>query len=141
MKHKQVTYGAEARASLLAGIDAMADAVRMTLGPKGRNAVLDIGEAGPLITNDGVTVAGEIELKDVAERQGARLLKQVAEATTAIGGDGTTTATVLAQAIVRHGIKNVSAGADPMALKRGIEHAAAQVVASLKEQSREIDGT
>src|SRR3954454_23512834 len=123
MKHKQVNYGAEARASLLAGIDAMADAVRMTLGPKGRNAVLDIGEAGPLITNDGVTVAGEIELYDVLARQGARLAKSAAEAAVGVAGDGTTTAALLTQAIVRHGIRNVSAGADPIALRRGMTRA------------------
>ena len=92
MAHKQITYGADARAALLAGIDAVADAVKVTLGPKGRNVVLDIGDGGPLITNDGVTVAGEIELFDVLARQGARLVKAAAEATTGISGDGTTTA-------------------------------------------------
>ena len=106
--------------ALLAGIDAVADAVKVTLGPKGRNVVLDIGEGGPLVTNDGVTVAGEIELFDVLERQGARLVKAAAEATTGIAGDGTTTAVLLTQAIVRHGIRNASAGADPIALRRGI---------------------
>ena len=95
MAHKQITYGADARAALLAGIDAVADAVKVTLGPKGRNVVLDIGEGGPLVTNDGVTVAGEIELFDVLARQGARLVKAAAEATTGIAGDGTTTAVVL----------------------------------------------
>ena len=139
MAHKQLTYGADARAALLAGIDAVADAVKVTLGPKGRNVVLDIGDGGPLVTNDGVTVAGEIELVDVLARQGARLVKAAAEATTAIAGDGTTTAALLTQAIVRHGIRNVSAGADPIALRRGIERAVEQVVAHLRdEQSREV---
>jgi len=139
--HKQITYGAEARAALLAGIDAVADAVKVTLGPKGRNVVLDIGEGGPLITNDGVTVAGEIELWDVLERQGARLVKSAAEGTVGVAGDGTTTAALLTQALVRHGIRNVSAGADPVALRRGIERAVGQVVAHLgNEQSREVAG-
>src|SRR3954447_8880585 len=128
MGHKQITYGAEARAALLAGIDAVADAVKVTLGPKGRNVVLDIGEAGPLITNDGVTVAGEIELFDVRERQGARLVKAAAEGAVGVAGDGTTTAVLLTQAIVRHGVRNVSAGADPIALRRGIGYAVEQVV-------------
>ena len=138
MAHKQLTYGSEARAGLLAGIDAVADAVKLTLGPKGRNVVLDVGDGGPLVTNDGVTVAGEIELTDMLARQGARLVKETAEATHAIAGDGTTTAALLTQAIVRHGIRNLSAGADPIALRRGIERAVEQVVANLREQSREI---
>src|SRR6478735_10047786 len=141
MGHKQITYGAEARAALLAGIDAVADAVKVTLGPKGRNVVLDIGEGGPLITNDGVTVAGEIELWDVLERQGARLVRSAAESTVGIAGDGTTTAALLTQAIVRHGIQNLSAGADPIALRRGITRAVDQVVEHLREvQSREVAG-
>ena len=141
MAHKQLTYGADARAALLAGIDAVADAVRVTLGPKGRNVVLDIGEGGPLITNDGVTVTGEIELANMLERQGAGLVKAAAEATTAIAGDGTTTAALLTQAIVKHGIRNLSAGAEPIALRRGVERAVAQVVAHLREeQSQEVAG-
>ena len=127
MPGKEITYGADARAGLLAGIDAVANAVKVTLGPKGRNVVLDIGEAGPLVTNDGVTVAGEVELFDVLARQGARLVKAAAEATTGISGDGTTTAVLLTQAIVRHGIRNASAGAEPIALRRGMARAVAQV--------------
>src|SRR4051794_3883093 len=139
MSHKQITYGAEARAALLAGIDAVADAVKVTLGPKGRNVVLDIGDGGPLITNDGVTVAGEIELVDVLERQGARLVKVAAERAAGVAGDGTTTAALLTQALVRHGIRNVAAGADPIALRRGIGRAVEQVVTHLRvEQSREV---
>jgi chaperonin GroEL len=141
MGHKQITYGAEARAALLAGIDAVADAVKPTLGPKGRNVVLDIGDGGPLITNDGVTVAGEIELPDVRERQGARLVKAAAEGAVGVAGDGTTTAALLTQAIVREAIRNVSAGADPIALRRGIARAVEQAVAHLREkQSRAVAG-
>ena len=141
MGHKQITYGAEARLALLAGIDAVADAVKVTLGPKGRNVALDIGDGGPLITNDGVTVAGEIELWDVRERQGARLVKSTAEATVAVAGDGTTTAALLTQAIVRHGVRHISAGGEPNALRRGIARAVEQVVAHLRDvQSREVTG-
>src|SRR3954469_16486220 len=141
MRHKRITYGADARLALLAGIDAVADAVKVTLGPKGRNVVLDIGDGGPLITNDGVTVAGEIELWDVRQRQGARLVKSTAEATVAVAGDGTTTAALLTQALVRHGVRNISAGADPIALRRGIARAVEQVVAHLRDvQSREVTG-
>jgi len=138
---KALLYGEDARLSLLAGIDAVANAVKVTLGPKGRNVVLDIGDAGPLLSKDGVTVAGEIELTDVFERQGARLAREVAVSTTGKSGDGTTTATLLTQAILRHGMSVVTAGADPNALRRGIEHAVKQVVAHLKDvQSRDLDG-
>ena len=111
----------------MAGIDAVADTVKVTLGPRGRNVVLAHGTGGPTITNDGVTIAGEIELGDTFANQGAQLVRHVASATNEVAGDGTTTATVLAQAIVRHGIRNVAAGADPMALRRGIERAVEQV--------------
>jgi chaperonin GroEL len=137
---KRLTYGADARAALLAGVDAVADAVKVTLGPRGRNAVLDIGEGGPLVTNDGITVAAEIELLDVLARQGARLVREAAATTNQVSGDGTTTAVVLAQALAREGIRNVTAGADPLALRRGIEAAVRQVVAHLRdEQSRAVE--
>src|SRR4051794_32137397 len=128
---KELRYNAEARAALLAGIDAVADAVKVTLGPKGRNVMLALGTGDVVVTNDGVTIAGEIELSELFERQGARLVKEVARETNDIAGDGTTTATVLAQAIVRHGLRNVAGGADPLALRRGIELAVAQVVEHL----------
>src|SRR5581483_11428019 len=140
MAHKELKYDAEARAALQAGVDGVADAVKVTLGPKGRYVVLDKKFGAPTITNDGVTIAREIELEDVFENQGAQLVREVATATNDVAGDGTTTATVLAQAIVREGLKNVAAGANPMALKRGIESAVEQVVEHLKSQSKDIDG-
>src|SRR6202011_1843755 len=121
---KQLAYDAEARAALKRGVDDVAGAVKITLGPKGRNVVLDKKFCSPTITNDGVTIAKEIELADPFENMGAQLVKEVASKTNDIAGDGTTTATVLGQAIVHEGLKNVAAGADPMALKRGIETAA-----------------
>jgi chaperonin GroEL len=130
---KELRYEAEARAALLAGIDAVADAVKVTLGPKGRNVMLALGTGDVVVTNDGVTIAGEIELEPLFERQGARLVKEVALATNNVAGDGTTTATLLAQAIVRHGLRNVAAGADPLALRRGIEIAVRQVVEHLRD--------
>jgi chaperonin GroEL len=136
---RELQFGAEARATLMAGIDAVADTVRVTLGPRGRNVVLAQLTGSPTITNDGVTIAGEIQLEDTFTNQGAQFVRHVAAATNEVAGDGTTTATLLAQAIVRHGIRNVTAGADPMALRRGIEHAVEQVVRHLREeQSREI---
>src|SRR2546428_1467475 len=137
---KQLKFDEEARASLLKGINIMANAVKATLGPKGRNVVIDKKFGSPTITKDGVTVAKEIELQDKYENMGAQMLKEVASKTSDIAGDGTTTATVLAQAIVREGLKNVAAGANPMGLKRGIEKAVDLVVENLKEQSKEISG-
>src|ERR1700760_2900889 len=140
MANKEIKYNSEARAALEAGVDAVANAVKVTLGPKGRYVVLDKKFGAPTITNDGVTIAREIEVEDVFENQGAQLVREVATATNDVAGDGTTTATVLAQAIVREGLKNVSAGANPMALKRGIETAVNQIVDNLKSQSTEING-
>src|SRR5579884_330437 len=140
MAHKELKYEAEARKALEQGVDAVANAVKVTLGPKGRYVVLDKKFGAPTITNDGVTIAREIEVEDVFQNQGAQLVREVATATNDVAGDGTTTATVLAQAIVRDGLKNVSAGANPMALKRGIETAVEKVVENLKSQSTEIWG-
>jgi chaperonin GroEL len=140
MAHKELKYGAEARKSLEAGVDAVANAVKVTLGPKGRYVVLDKKFGAPTITNDGVTIAREIEVEDVFENQGAQLVREVATATNDVAGDGTTTATVLAQAIVRQGLKNVAAGANPLALKRGIEKAVNEVVANIASQSKEVSG-
>jgi chaperonin GroEL len=141
MPHKELKYDAEARAALQAGVDGVANAVKVTLGPKGRYVVLDKKFGAPTITNDGVTIAREIELEDVFENQGAQLVREVATATNDVAGDGTTTATLLAQTMVRSGLKNVAAGANPLALRRGIEKAVDQVVDSLRDkQSREIGG-
>jgi len=140
MAHKELKFNEDARRALERGVNILADAVKVTLGPKGRYVVLDKKFGAPTITNDGVTIAREIELEDVFENQGAQLVREVATATNDVAGDGTTTATVLAQAIVREGLKNVAAGANPMALKRGIEQAVDAVVENLKEQSKEIDG-
>src|ERR1700716_1835098 len=140
MAHKELKFSEEARRSLQRGVDILADAVKVTLGPKGRYVVLDKKFGAPTITNDGVTIAREIEVEDVFENQGAQLVREVATATNDVAGDGTTTATVLAQAIVREGLKNVAAGANPMGLKRGIEAAVEAVVEDLKKQSVEING-
>src|SRR5918999_3797374 len=140
MPHKELKYDQEARTALESGVDAVADAVKVTLGPKGRYVVLDKKFGAPTITNDGVTIAREIEVEDPFENQGAQLMREVATATTDVAGDGTTTATVLGQAIVREGLKNVAAGANPMARKRGIEQAVESVVDDLKSQSKEISG-
>ncbi|HLX77749.1 MAG TPA: chaperonin GroEL, partial [Acidimicrobiales bacterium] len=140
MAHKELKFNEDARRSLERGVNILADAVKVTLGPKGRYVVLDKKFGAPTITNDGVTIAREIEVEDVFENQGAQLVREVATATNDVAGDGTTTATVLAQAIVREGLKNVSAGANPMALKRGIETAVAAVVDDIKSQSKEISG-
>src|SRR5881227_245247 len=140
MAHKELKYDQEARAALEAGVDAVANAVKVTLGPKGRYVVLDKKFGAPTITNDGVTIAREIEVEDVFKNQGAQLVREVATSTNDVAGDGTTTATVLAQTIVRHGLKNVAAGANPMALKRGIETAVESVVDDLKKQSKAVDG-
>ncbi|MGO9447951.1 MAG: chaperonin GroEL [Solirubrobacteraceae bacterium] len=140
MAHKEIKYDGEARKALEAGVDAVANAVKVTLGPKGRYVVLDKKFGAPTITNDGVTIAREIEVEDVFENQGAQLVREVATATNDVAGDGTTTATVLAQAIVKQGLKNVAAGANPLALKRGIEKAVDQVVANIASQSKEVSG-
>ncbi len=140
MAHKELKYEAEARKALEQGVDAVANAVKVTLGPKGRYVVLDKKFGAPTITNDGVTIAREIEVEDVFQNQGAQLVREVATATNDVAGDGTTTATVLAQAIVRQGLKNVAAGANPLALKRGIERAVDQVVKNIEQQSTEISG-
>ena len=140
MAHKELKFNEEARRALERGVNILADAVKVTLGPKGRYVVLDKKFGAPTITNDGVTIAREIELEDVFENQGAQLVREVATSTNDVAGDGTTTATVLAQAIVREGLKNVAAGANPMGLKRGIESAVEQVVEHLKSQSKEVSG-
>jgi chaperonin GroEL len=140
MAHKELKFSEDARRALQRGVDTLADAVKVTLGPKGRYVVLDKKFGAPTITNDGVTIAREIEVEDVFENQGAQLVREVATATNDVAGDGTTTATVLAQAIVREGLKNVSAGANPMGLKRGIETAVEAVVENLKSQSKNVSG-
>jgi chaperonin GroEL len=140
MPHKELKYAEDARKALEGGVDAVANAVKVTLGPKGRYVVLDKRFGAPTITNDGVTIAREIEVEDVFQNQGAQLVREVATATNDVAGDGTTTATVLAQAIVHAGMKNVSAGANPLALKRGIEVAVEQVVDDIKAQAKEISG-
>lgn len=135
---KQITFNLEARNALKEGVDALANAVKVTLGPKGRNVILEKSFGAPAITKDGVTVAKEIELKDKEQNLGAQLVKEVASKTNDVAGDGTTTATVLAQAIITSGLKNVTAGANPMDLKRGIDKAVAQVVTELKKMSKEV---
>jgi chaperonin GroEL len=140
MAHKELKFNEDARRSLERGVNILADAVKVTLGPKGRYVVLDKKFGAPTITNDGVTIAREIEVEDVFENQGTQLVREVATATNDVAGDGTTTATVLAQAIVREGMKNVAAGANPMALKRGIETAVDAVVENLKTQSKDVSG-
>src|ERR671910_2859509 len=135
---KQITYGDQSRQQVLRGVNRLADAVRVTLGPKGRNVVLDKKFGAPLITKDGVTVAKEIDLKDPLENMGAQMVKEVASKTSDVAGDGTTTATRLAQGLFRGGIKMVVAGANPMELKRGIEKAVEAIVAELKEASKPV---
>ncbi|MFN8095324.1 MAG: chaperonin GroEL [Vicinamibacteria bacterium] len=137
---KQITYGNESRQAVLRGVNRLADAVKVTLGPKGRNVVLDKKFGSPLITKDGVTVAKEIDLKEPLENMGAQMVREVASKTSDIAGDGTTTATVLAQAIYREGIKNVTAGANPMDIKRGIEKAVGAVTEELKKLSKPVKG-
>ena len=137
---KQIKFGEDARKSLLEGVNKLADTVKVTLGPKGRNVVLDKSFGAPLITNDGVTIAKDIELEDKFENMGARLVKEVSEKTNDVAGDGTTTATVLAQAMIKEGVKNVAAGADPMAMKRGIDKAVKSAVEELKNISVPVNG-
>ena len=136
----QITYGDSSRQAILRGVNSLANAVKVTLGPKGRNVILDKSYGSPTITKDGVTVAKEIDLKDALENMGAQMVKEVASKTSDVAGDGTTTATVLAQAIYREGAKNVTAGANPMAIKRGIEKAVAAITAELKKMSKPVTG-
>lgn len=135
---KQIIYGEEARKALQAGIDKLSDTVKITLGPKGRNVVLDKKYGAPLITNDGVTIAKEVELEDAFENMGAQLVKEVATKTNDVAGDGTTTATLLAQALVREGMKNVAAGANPMVVKKGMQMAVDAVVAAIKDEAKPV---
>ena len=138
---KKIVYGIDARNALLRGVDQLADTVKITLGPKGRNVVLDKKYGAPLITNDGVTIAKEIELEDAAENMGAQLVREVATKTNDAAGDGTTTATLLAQALIRDGMKNVTAGANPMVLRRGIQKAVDAAVEALRANSKKVNGT
>lgn len=137
---KEIKFSEDSRRAMLRGVDALADAVKVTLGPKGRNVVLERKFGSPLITNDGVTIAKEIELEDAFENMGAQLVKEVATKTNDIAGDGTTTATVLAQAIIREGLKNVAAGANPMVVRKGIEKAVATAVSRIQDISKPIEG-
>ena len=138
MAAKEVKFSRDARERMLRGVDILADAVKVTLGPKGRNVVLEKKWGAPTITNDGVSIAKEIELEDPYEKIGAELVKEVAKKTDDVAGDGTTTATVLAQALVREGLRNVAAGANPMALKRGIEKAVEKVTETLLKSAKEV---
>src|ERR1700757_1446459 len=137
---KQIVYAENSRQAILRGVNQLADAVKVTLGPKGRNVVLEKKFGGPNITKDGVTVAKEIELKDPLENMGAQMVREVASKTSDVAGDGTTTATILAQAIFREGVKSVAAGANPMALKRGIDKAVAIVVAEVAKLAKPVRG-
>ena len=137
---KEIKFGEDARKSLLNGVNQLADTVKVTLGPKGRNVVLDKQFGAPLITNDGVTIAKEIELPDPFENMGAQLVKQVSTKTNDVAGDGTTTATVLAQSMIKEGVKNVAAGGDPMAIKRGMDKAVEVAVEELKKISSTVNG-
>ena len=141
MAAKEVRFSGDARQRMLRGVDILADAVKVTLGPKGRNVVLDKSFGAPRITKDGVTVAKEIELADKFENMGAQMVREVASKTNDIAGDGTTTATVLAAAIVREGVKSVAAGMNPMDLKRGIDIAVTKVVEDLKARSKPVSGS
>ena len=137
---KEIKYGAEARAALEAGVNQLADTVRVTLGPKGRNVVLDKSFGAPLITNDGVTIAKEIELEDPFENMGAQVVKEVATKTNDVAGDGTTTATVLAQAMINEGMKNLAAGANPIILRKGMKKATEEAVEAIAEMSSKVTG-
>src|SRR5213595_2803659 len=137
---KQIVTGENSRQAILRGVNALADAVKITLGPKGRNAVIEKKFGAPIITKDGVTVAKEIELKDPLENMGAQMVREVASKTSDVAGDGTTTATVLAQAIFREGVKTVAAGANPMAVKRGIEKAVEVVTEEIKTLAKPVSG-
>jgi chaperonin GroEL len=135
---KNIQFDSEARAALKAGVDQLANAVKVTLGPKGRNVVIDKKFGAPSVTKDGVSVAKEIELKDAVENMGAQMVKEVASKTADVAGDGTTTATVLAQALITEGMKNVASGANPMDLKRGMDKATSAIVSELKGMSKEV---
>ena len=135
---KELTYSEDARKKLLTGVDKLANTVKITLGPKGRNVLLDKQYGAPLITNDGVTIAKEIELEDRVENMGAQLVKEVATKTNDVAGDGTTTATLLAQIIIKEGFKNVAAGANPMVLKKGIQGAVDAAVAQIKKSAKTV---
>ena len=137
---KKVLYNEEARAALLRGVDQLANAVKITLGPKGRNVVLDKKFGAPNIVNDGVSIAREIELKDPFENMGAQLVKEVATKTNDVAGDGTTTATLLAQSMIHEGMRNVAAGANPMVLKKGIEQAVEVLVGEIKKKAVKVEG-
>src|SRR5947207_4700993 len=137
---KQILHGEDSRQSILRGVNVLADAVKVTLGPKGRNVVIEKKFGSPLITKDGVTVAKEIELKDPLENMGAQMVREVASKTSDVAGDGTTTATILAQAIYREGVKAVTAGANPMAIKRGIDQAVEVAVGEIKKLSKAVSG-
>ena len=141
MSAKEILYGTDARAALLRGVDKLADTVKITLGPKGRNVVLSKSYGAPLITNDGVTIAKEIELENAAENMGAQLVREVATKTNDAAGDGTTTATILAQALIHEGMKNVAAGANPMVLRKGIFKAVDAAVKELANQSKKVSGS
>ena len=138
---KDIIYGEEARKALQAGVDKLANTVKVTLGPKGRNVVLDRNFGAPLITNDGVTIAKDVELTDPFENMGAQMVKEVATKTNDIAGDGTTTATVLAQALIREGMKNIAAGANPMVVRKGIQKAVAAAVEAIGNNSKTVDGS
>lgn len=138
--NKNINFGSEARVKLVAGVDKLANAVKVTLGPKGRNVLIDTGFGAPMVTKDGVTVAKNVELKDEIEKLGANLVKEVASKTNDSAGDGTTTATVFAQALISEGIKYVSAGANPLSLKRGMEQAVSGIIKNLKEIARPVEG-
>src|SRR4028119_870833 len=138
MAAKELVFSTDARAALKKGVDKLAEAVKVTLGPKGRNVVTDRKFGSPLITKDGVTVAKEVELEDAIENMGAQMVKEVATKTSDVAGDGTTTATVLAQSIITEGLRNVAAGANPMDLKRGIDKAVQAVVENLRSQSQQV---
>ena len=137
---KEIKYGIEARKALEEGVNKLANTVRVTIGPKGRNVVLDKSYGAPLITNDGVTIAKDIELEDAFENQGAQLVKEVATKTNDVAGDGTTTATVLAQAMVHEGMRNLAAGANPIILRKGMKKATDTAVEAIKEMSQKISG-
>ena len=137
---KQIIFGEEARKALERGVNQLADTVKITLGPKGRNVVLDKKFGTPLITNDGVTIAKEIELEDAFENMGAQLIKEVSTKTNDVAGDGTTSATVLAQAMINEGLKNLAAGANPMTMRKGIQKATATAVDAVKEASQPVSG-
>ena len=137
---KQIIYGEEARKAIERGVNQLADTVKITLGPKGRNVVLDKKFGTPLITNDGVTIAKEIELEDAFENMGAQLIKEVSTKTNDVAGDGTTSATVLAQAMINEGLKNLAAGANPMTMRKGIQKATTAAVEAVKEASQPVSG-